>query len=91
VSPAPAPGQVSQADLIAALAPFARFFRSDEHDLSPAPDQTLVASFLDQVHKLPFAELWIADFRRAYRVWRQAIDGEVVHHTIADSDGDDGA
>jgi hypothetical protein len=48
-----------------ALAPFSLFFKSEKHDLSPAKDHTIVASFLDQDTKLPLAELTIADFRKA--------------------------
>jgi hypothetical protein len=48
-----------------ALFPFSLFFKSEKHDLSPAKDHTIVASFLDQDTKLPLAELTIADFRKA--------------------------
>jgi hypothetical protein len=48
-----------------ALTPFSLFFKSEKHDLSPAADHTIVASFLEQNTKLPLAELTIADFRKA--------------------------
>lgn len=51
--------------LRAAMEPFARFFKSDNHDLSVAQDHTIVATFLG-ADKLPLAELTIADFRRAH-------------------------
>ena len=49
-----------------ALEPFARFFKSELHDLSPASDATIVAAFQDQATGAPLADLSIADFRRAW-------------------------
>ena len=46
------------------LRPFALFFKSDEHDLSPANDATIAATFLGE-DRLPLAELTIAHFRQA--------------------------
>lgn len=62
--------------LQAALEPFARFFKSEEHDLSPASDTTIVATFLDQETKLPLAELYISHFREAARALSPNQGGE---------------
>lgn len=49
-----------------ALKPFARFFKDDEHDLSPSNDAMIVMTFLDQTTHLPLAELTMEAFRKAY-------------------------
>lgn len=52
--------------LTEALAPFANFFQSPEHDLSPAKDDTPVAVFQDQRSGVPFASVHVGDFRAAF-------------------------
>ncbi|HEX5933757.1 MAG TPA: hypothetical protein VFY63_06300, partial [Pseudorhizobium sp.] len=49
-----------------ALEPFARFFKSELHDLSVASDATVFAAFQDQATGAPLADLSIADVRQAY-------------------------
>lgn len=50
--------------LAAALRPFADFFKSEHHDLSPNRDDTPVAMFLDD-SKVPVASVHIGQFRVA--------------------------
>lgn len=52
--------------IIAALEPFAKFYKSEKHDFSPANEGMIVATFLDQNTKEPLAELLMSDFKRAY-------------------------
>lgn len=49
-------------DALRLMQPFARFFKGERHDLSPAADATIVTTFLDD-QKLPLAELFVSDFR----------------------------
>lgn len=58
-------------ELLEALRPFAQFFKSDRHDLSPAKDHMIATTFLDQETNEPLAELWIKDFRRAYEIYNK--------------------
>lgn len=64
------------AKLEEALRPFARFFKSEEHDMSPAEDSTIFATFLDQETKLSLAELTIADIRAADAALNHIGEGE---------------
>lgn len=66
--PAPAGEGKRIEALEAALEPFARFFKSELHDLSPASDATVFAAFQDQTNGMPLADLSIADVRRAWSV-----------------------
>ena len=55
------------AEAMEVVRPFAEFFKSDHHDLSPASDATIVAAFQDQRTGTPLADVSIADFRAARR------------------------